>query len=246
MLRRLTEAANDTSASPALLQRALRDIASTLGWSPVGVVPADDAPATADPVVAEALATTHPIAGPRDDHACTVAVPVMADGEVASVLVLVAPRPVTLDDDLQWLFAAVGSQLGSVVERERVLAILDERTRELERSNAELERFAYVASHDLQEPLRKIVGFSELLEQRTGDELSDDASEYLGYVVDGARRMQMLIKDLLAYSRAGRATPTIEAVDLDARRGRGPRHAGVPTRGRRGRGGRRVAANRPR
>ena len=105
--------------------------------------------------------------------------------------------------------------LRDITELKETERELRERTRRLEQSNEELEQFAYLASHDLQEPLRMVASYTELLARRYADDLDDRAQKYIDFAVDGAERMQQLINDLLSYSRIGRPDRTFEVVDLN-------------------------------
>jgi signal transduction histidine kinase len=106
--------------------------------------------------------------------------------------------------------------IGLLLDYRGTYKAAEQQAEALARSNLELEQFAYVASHDLQEPLRKIINYAELFEKRYKDSLDESAGKFLYYMVDGAQRMRQLIQDLLTYSRLGRAEVPHEVVDLQA------------------------------
>ncbi len=102
-----------------------------------------------------------------------------------------------------------------ITEREQARRTLQERTSDLERSNAELERFAFIASHDLQEPLRAVTGHLQILNRRLADILTERDQHHMDFAVDGAKRMKQLIEDLLLYSRVQRQLQPFAPVDLN-------------------------------
>jgi signal transduction histidine kinase len=113
--------------------------------------------------------------------------------------------------------ASANSQLGTAIAQlELANAQLESQAVDLQRSNQDLEQFAYVASHDLQEPLRKVASFCQLLQRRYAGQLDERADQYISFAVDGAHRMQRLINDLLKFSRIGRVVSDFTEVDLRA------------------------------
>ena len=105
------------------------------------------------------------------------------------------------DKSLLQMFSALGAQIGQFIERRRAEEQLRRTTADLQRSNTELQQFAYVASHDLSEPLRMVISYLQLLNEKQQGKLEPQTEEFLRFASEGAHRMQALIKDLLAYSR---------------------------------------------
>ncbi|MET7667141.1 sensor histidine kinase [Micromonospora luteifusca] len=144
----------------------------------------------------------------------------VAEGDYQHGIAAVGPPEfLRLGEDVDAMRQKIAADLAEVrAARERIEWVnsqLQKQAEELTRSNRDLEQFAYVASHDLQEPLRKVASFCQLLQRRYAGQLDERADQYIAFAVDGAQRMQRLINDLLAFSRIGRLTTGFVEVDLN-------------------------------
>ena len=142
-------------------------------------------------------------------------VPLISKDEVIGVLTLASTDTNAYSNGVLDLVERVGTQISGAIANSQLYAQIKRTEEELKRSNSELEQFAYVASHDLQEPLRMVTSYVQILSEDYKGKLSDDADRFIGYIVGGATRMRTLIDALLTLSRIGNQGRAFEPTDCN-------------------------------
>ena len=197
---------SDLNGERIAARNRLNIAANSLAWVGTGV-----ALMIAGFLIAAAFGLRRSVLRPVSELAAQVRA--VASGDTDHPITVEGPREIIeLGADVESMRLAIKHDVDTAQEANRVL---DAQTRDLERSNNDLEQFAYVASHDLQEPLRKVASFCQLLQRRYAGKLDDRADQYIAFAVDGAERMQALINDLLSFSRVGRNNAGFTDVALD-------------------------------
>lgn len=151
----------------------------------------------------------------QEDLHGAFAIPLFDGTEVSGVIEFFSRSIQQPDDSLLRMMSMLGTLLGQFIARKHAERDLELHTEELARSNAELERFAYIASHDLQEPLRTVTSYTQLLMRRFKQVDDADAREFVTYITEAVQRMRDLIEGLLAYSRVTRAANITDDADLN-------------------------------
>ncbi len=142
-------------------------------------------------------------------------IPIYSKNKVIGAFNIANKKSHYFTDGERQLMASIGREIGNSISNLLAEEEMKKLIKELKRSNEELEQFAYITSHDLQEPLRTIASFTQLLEIRYKDKLDSDADEFMGYMVDASIRMKDMIQGLLNYSRVGKEGMDLEPVNLE-------------------------------
>jgi len=182
-----------------------------MGDGPVGLIATERKPYFTNHLLTDPL---WPPQAPREGLSAFAGYPLICGQELLGVLALFSRT--AIHREVQLGLGPLVDAIANGIGRRRAEQALTERAAQLARSNSELEQFAYVASHDLQEPLRVISSFTQLLAQRYQGNFDEKADRYTHFVVDAAARMQRLIQDLLAYSRVGTETKELGSVKVDS------------------------------